>query len=128
MVHPVVAQIDCRVCEKHSVDLTTGQVNTWEDGEGNLLPIIRNGPPPCESCPKKSPANGERLALSPRNWRMLDFFQRAKAVPQMTSSLFQCPVTQRNFQLIQSTIEQAKADIAEKMRLEAENETDDGRR
>ena len=120
--------IDCEDCQTKSYDLKTGKLNTYDDGDGNMLPILRLGnPPPCEDCPKGSPENGKKLRLSERNYRAVDFYNRAKAMPQMQSALFQCPVTQRNFRLIDSTIERAKAAIAESYTKKRNEGQDDER-
>lgn len=114
------------MCKLYSIDLNTGEVNTIEVEDGSRLPILRHGTPtPCESCPKKSPENGERLKLTERNQRALDFYSRAHAMAGMQSELFQCPTTQRNFIVIDNAIERAKADYSEKLRKQMESENVD---
>lgn len=61
--------------------MDTGELQTYEGPGGRELPIVRSGPPPCESCPKQSPENDHLYQLSPKNHRLLDFVRRARATP-----------------------------------------------
>lgn len=128
IVHPGPASIDCNECAKYVHNLQTGKVETFEVGEGKQLPIIRSGPPPCESCPKGSPANGKLLELQPRNRQAVDLYHRIRSTPgaRLPSHLEDCPVTQRNFYLIESTLRAAtaelKAKIYEEVKAEGEKE------
>lgn len=121
-MYPEVAQIDCRDCKKHSYDLKTGELNTYDAGD-QRLPILRHGnPPPCHECPKQSPERGEQLKLSRRNIAALNFYNRAKAVPQMQSKLFQCVTTQRNFRVIDTAYELAKGQFIKNRDKESKDE------
>lgn len=117
-----MARIDCKECEKYSFNLRTGKRNEYEVDDDKFLPILRNAPPPCERCPKKSPENGEKLKLTWANRKMLDFYQRYKSVPNMQSKLLDCPITQRNIRLIDQTMELAKAKYAQRARRRAKRE------
>lgn len=76
MNFPGAASIDCEDCHKYHYDLNTGQI--IKRGKSEKL-VKRDGRPPCHSCPKKSPENGARLRLHPRNLRFLQFFKMVQA-------------------------------------------------
>lgn len=84
-----------------------------------MLPVLRQGDPPCGSCPKKSPENGRRLRLRLENRLMLDFYHRFKSCPTMRSRLLDCPVTQRNIRLIDNVFELAKAKLMRRAQKKA---------
>lgn len=111
-MHPKVARIDCDDCRKHAYNLKTGKRLTYETEDGKL-PVIRLGDPPCYLCPKKSPENGEKLQLSMRNKRFIDFYYRVHS-SGMRHPLLDCPVTQRNMRLVDTAIDLAKAAISKR--------------
>ena len=114
-MYPEVARVSCKVCKEFSVNFEKGTVNTYEDGDGNKLPILRLGTPtPCETCPKKSPENEPSLVLTKRSLAAWDFYNRAKATAGMQSALFNCPTTQRNFVLLDNVLERAKSEYSSK--------------
>lgn len=102
------------------MNLRTGKVNEYEESDGRMLPVLRSGKPPCESCPKKSPENDERLRLSADNIRMMDFYHRAKSTPGFSHPLLACTVTQRNMRLIAKTLEAVEFEITKRARRKAE--------
>lgn len=108
MLYPKVAQVKCAECKKYNYNLRTGKRNTYEDEDGNHLPVLRVGDPPCQACPRKGPENEETLKLSFANRRMLDFYHRYKAVPGWKARRLDCPTTQRNILLIDRVFEKAK--------------------
>lgn len=113
LVHPGAASIDCGDCAKYVYNLKTGERETYDAGD-EVLPILRgDNETPCDSCPKKSPENGEKLKLHWRNRRALDFYQRMKAMPKATipRKLRDCHVTQRNFYLIGQVMKAARSEI-----------------
>lgn len=113
MVHPGAASIDCRDCATYVYNLQTGERETYDAGD-RMLPILRgDNPTPCDSCPKRSPENGEKLKLHWRNRRALDFYQRMKASSRafMPKQLRECHITQRNFFLIDQVLKTARAEI-----------------
>ena len=64
LVHPGAASIDCGECAKYVYNLKTGERETYDAGD-EMLPILRgDGETPCDSCPKKSPEEGEQLKQS----------------------------------------------------------------
>lgn len=102
-------------------------MNTYEAEEGKRLPVLRNStPPPCESCPKKSPENGEKLKLLPANEIMWDLYCRVQGGNGFKSTLFTCAVNQRNFAIIKNTIEFAKSQVSEKLASKGKKAEDDG--
>lgn len=66
----------CEECAKWMYDERTGQVQK-RAGQPILRP--KQVPTPCHNCPKKSPEEAKRLALSPKNWRAFNFYWRVKA-------------------------------------------------
>lgn len=94
--------------------MDTGKVKTYEAGDGKELPILRSGPPPCESCPKKSPDQEHLFVLSAKNHRLWDFYRRAKSVPgfRMPKHLDGCQLMQESFAIIDE-IERESADMAQ---------------
>ena len=112
ILYPRVAQIDCEDCQKVSYNLRSGRRNTYEAQDGEQLPVLRTGPPPCESCPKRSPQRAKQLKLREENRLMIDFYQRHRASKHSGSRLLGCPITQRNIRLIDQTLEIAKSKLA----------------
>ena len=113
LVHPGAASIDCGECAKYVYNLKTGERETYDAGD-EILPMLRgDNPTPCDSCPKKSPENEDRLKLHWRNRRFVDFYQRMKATPKaiMPKHLRGCHVTQRNFYLIDQVIKAARSEL-----------------
>lgn len=82
LFHPGAAAIDCDDCRKHEYDLTTGKPITYHAGP-KREEKIKIRPPgtfaPCEQCPKKSPENAKRIALSLKNWKTLAIYRQVKA-------------------------------------------------
>lgn len=127
MLYHGAASVPCSSCAKYVYDLETGKQEMYEAGEGNFLPILRNGPTPCSSCPKGGPENEEKLRLHWRNRMALDLYHRMRSTPRvrLPRHLRDCPVMQRNFHIIATTLKSARAEmkamVIEKARQEAGN-------
>ncbi len=84
-------------------DLKTGEMIEYEDGMGGKLPILRDGPPPCSSCPKGSIDIEQRRRLSKRNLDALKMYSEIKSVcgsQQVPSHLQNCTVFAENMAII----------------------------
>lgn len=75
LFHPEHAALSCRECQRFIYDVKTAK------------PVLRGGqkqprhvPPPCYSCPKKSPAEESRITLSPWNRRTLELYFQNRAM------------------------------------------------
>lgn len=90
--------------------MDTGKVETYESGEGNFLPIVRSGPPPCGDCPKQSPQDEHRFILSRRNQKLWDLYRRAKSMPgfRFPKHLDGCQLLQESFAIIDEVEREAK--------------------
>lgn len=80
--HPVLARLDCETCQTHQVNYDW----STHEGDGSIvlmangtLPVLRVVPPPCEKCPKESPAKAREYELSRDNCDLVDFYWTVKA-------------------------------------------------
>lgn len=124
LVHPGTASIKCSDCAKYVYNLKTGERESYDAGD-EMLPILRgDNPTPCDSCPKGSPENEERLKLHWRNRRAMDFYQRMKGMPKASvpKHLRSCSVMQRNFYLISQVMKAARAELKANAMEEARKE------
>ena len=74
MSRPDLAQITCDDCQKwvyHFEGPKSGEKMTRRG-----LPVVRTAPPPCWSCPKKSPDNAWEYELCDQNLLLLDDYWR----------------------------------------------------
>jgi len=86
----------CSDCTTYVYDMDTGERKTYEDGEGSELPILRATPPPCDTCPKRSPREEPLFRLTRKNARLVDLYRRSRATPG-----FDLPKHLQNDQMLQ---------------------------
>ena len=63
--------------------MKTGERETYMVGDGELLPVIQYGPPPCRGgfqCPKESPEREYLHVLSARNEQLLQLYYEHRAM------------------------------------------------
>ncbi len=89
LFHPGISNLPCEKCLKYVTDIIGGSgdiatygVTNLETGEREQVPQPRpqGTVPPCERCPKGSPAQAEEMELSPKNWQAFGHYRQAKAV------------------------------------------------
>lgn len=105
------------------------QTYTVDDEEGTReVPLDRGGaPPPCEICPKGSPANDSRYRLSDRNLQSLALYERLEATYgayRLPGFLARCPVFAENMRLVKQAIESGK--LTAKLNAMEQKKGDDG--
>ena len=88
LLHPGVAKIDCRDCQRRLYDLETGEPKYYRAGP-NREKRYYDGPkhkPPCATpedvgggCPKGSPQEAHKHELTEENWRTWELYQQSRA-------------------------------------------------
>ena len=81
-----------------------------ENGVPLIVDRSPNNPPPCEKCPKRSPANEKDFILSWRNVIAVTLHRRVKAGMRLPDELASDPVLCDTFSLIDQVSEDAKTE------------------
>jgi len=83
LFHPGAASVACSDCKKWHYNLKTGKRETYRSGpEKKELPMERRPgepPPPCHTCPKKSPDREHEFRLSTKNWQTVQLYWEVQA-------------------------------------------------
>lgn len=114
MEWPGIAALSCAECKKHLYTIPEGKLETYEVGDGDRLPVLRDPelPPPCDRCPRGGPQNEERLRLSARGYAAFALYKKLKATHgayRLHPKIATCPVFAENMRIVESTIEEARA-------------------
>lgn len=85
MFYPALTRFSCAECQAfvYDVDWTNGCEGTGNRKKfcGGTRDVVRPAasPPPCELCPKGSPAEEHEHLLTADNWLTLELFREVKA-------------------------------------------------
>lgn len=74
--YPAHAGLECSECQKWIYDIQTCEP---KKRGGKIQPRPPGVPTPCQSCPKKSPENWERIKPTRRTYATLELYRRNKA-------------------------------------------------
>jgi len=111
---PVLAKFDCDTCQKFMVDYDwqdhsgTGRVKKCGGGRMDQPRVV---PPPCDRCPKISPAHEHEFVLSDKNRRALEFYREVRATcgRRLTEEMLADRTLVQNLTLIDSIVRPLKA-------------------
>jgi hypothetical protein len=99
--HPRLADLPCSECQKWVYEIPSGEPQTYEIGNGEVMQIERRESPPCHLCPKESPEREHLYQLSDRNHRLLMFHRRVRSkVYQLTGEQRRDGLLADNFAII----------------------------
>ncbi len=106
--HPMLAVLSCSECQRFVYEIPSGVAETFQGANGPEK-IPRPTPPPCDRCPKGSPANEHLYRLSEKNYRTWKLRQRVKTgVYRLSPELADCPLLADNFALIDEVVADAE--------------------
>lgn len=74
--HPGLAHISCEECKQWIVDLSKEE---FAERQGKRQERRPNQPTPCRKCPKGSPEEAKRFALTDAHWKTLGLYLRSRA-------------------------------------------------
>jgi len=107
---PHVATRDCNVCKEFVFNEETGEMR-----KHNGKPFPRNGPPPCQRCPKKRPDG--LIELTPANWRVYAHYLQCRAVNDFPKD----GIVRRNAAIISRILDEAhRASLASQLNMAME--------
>lgn len=103
-----MADRDCEVCKAWLFD---------SDGRKTISrgkPVPRTGPPPCRSCPKKSPEEAKHYELSPKNQKTLRLYYTTRAMQgaNLSDLAKQDAILQKNLTIIDQIVRPIEAELA----------------
>ena len=111
--YPALAALRCRECQKHIYRNPEAQLEEYDsDGEGTMLPIVRETPPPCHDCPKGGPEYDEELRLSERNydaWLIYQKIQATLGAYRLPKHLRRCDLFALNMVLVKNALESGRS-------------------
>jgi hypothetical protein len=103
--HPKLADLSCGDCQKWVYEIPSGDLQTYESGNGERSKVQRSGPPPCHLCPKISPDHEHQFILSDYNERLLILHRRLRSgVWQLTAEQRQDGLLADNFAIIDALL------------------------
>ena len=127
--YPALAALRCRECQSHIYSIPEAVRQEYDsDGDGTMLPIVRETPPPCRDCPKGGPENDEDLRLSERNyaaWLLYEKIHATAGTYVLPEHLSRCELFAENMLLVKRALESGRAQAQANAYEQAKNQGGD---